>query len=49
MDFSLAELESALGSPKIGKAGGPAGVAPDVLKHLSVELLQRVLQSYNYS
>jgi len=49
MDFSLAELESALGSLKSGKAGGPDGVAHYVLKHLSAEILQRMLQIYNYS
>jgi len=49
MDVSLAELESALGSLKTGKAGGSDGVAPDVLRHLTAEVLQRVLQIYNRS
>jgi len=34
IEYSLAELESALGSLKTGKAGGADGVSLDALKHL---------------
>ena len=47
--FTPEELAAALKTIKAGKAGGPDGVAPDLLKHLSLSTQKELLSILNAS